>query len=487
MAQNTVNDPSPAYEGMELDRKLARTLLYDGQRGIRAKGETYLPKYEGEDGSASDKTSEYGGRLSRSYLVNFYADTVQSFVGRVFQRPLVQSEDMPESIRLMWENIDNAGTHGDNFVQRCAIDSLGQGLSHILVDFQRPDGEFPTEEAERLAGVRPYWVNIRADKMIEAAAQTVNGRPYLQRARARLASTEIDGYDYSGVNQVKEFLMGAYTDEELFYAVWKLWQEDPETGEWYQVAGPYSMEPSRKATYEQRLLFIEPPIVAMYGGRREGFFRAKPLLQSQADLNLQHYQKKSDLDNIERIANVPVLVLEGGAGASDDMARMEVGAYRLVGTPEGQTLKYLEIQGAGITHAKDSLRHLEEHIRLVGKEPMVRKATGTELATTRLLDEASTLTQAQAVAMSWVGSVNRCLDLTAAWMGIPTAGSVSISEDVMEALSRPEGFEDVLRLLELGAIAPESAQEEARRYGVLDRDFDIEQDAERRQAAPPLI
>ena len=64
---------------------------------------------------------------------------------------------------------------------------------------------------------------------------------------------------------------------------------------------------------------------------------------------------------------------------------------------------------------------------------------------------------------------------------------MSIAEDVMEALARPEGFDEVLRMLELGAIAPESAQEEAKRYGVLDRQFDIEADAERRQAAPPLI
>ena len=168
MPDKTVDDPSPAYEEMEKDRELARILLYDGQRGIRAKGEVYLPKYEGEIGAAGDVKSEYGGRLSRSYLVNFYSDTVQSFVGRVFQQPLVLSEDMPASIQEMWQNIDNAGTHGDNFCQRAALDAFGQGLSEILVDFQRPDAEFATEEAERMAGVRPYWVNIRADKMIEA-------------------------------------------------------------------------------------------------------------------------------------------------------------------------------------------------------------------------------------------------------------------------------------------------------------------------------
>ena len=52
MADKNVNDPSLAYEEMELDREFPRLLMYLGQRGIRDGGETYLPKYGGEEGSA---------------------------------------------------------------------------------------------------------------------------------------------------------------------------------------------------------------------------------------------------------------------------------------------------------------------------------------------------------------------------------------------------------------------------------------------------
>jgi hypothetical protein len=270
--------------------------------------------------------------------------------------------------------------------------------------------------------------------------------------------------------------------------MFQLWEEyeGKDGNEWRKVGDPLPMEPSRRSSPEQRMMFIEPPVVPFYG-QREGFFRGKPPLGSQADLNLQHWQKKSDVDNIERIANVPILVLEGGEGDTGEMADLEIGAYRLVGVPDGRSLKYLEINGSGITHAKDSIRHLEEHIRLVGKEPMIQKATGTELATVRLLNEASAMTQAQVWALSWVESINRCLDLTAAWMGIPTAGSVSIAEDVLEALARPEGFDEVLQIHAQGGISSEGLLEEAKRYGVVDRDFDVEEDAERRGSAPPLI
>ena len=118
----------------------------------------------------------------------------------------------------------------------------------------------------------------------------------------------------------------------------------------------------------------------------------------------------------------------------------EVGAHRLLHVPEGADLSWLEIQGNGVQHAKDSLRHLEEHIRLAGREPMVKKATGSELATVRLLDEAQHLTLAQAWAVSWVGSVNRCLELSAAWLGLEKSGSVRIDESVLEALATAGGI-----------------------------------------------
>ena len=117
--------------------------------------------------------------------------------------------------------------------------------------------------------------------------------------------------------------MGGFDGEELLYANWTLWQQNPETLEWFAVDGPKPMEPSRKATYEQRLMFIEPPIVCMYGGKRMGFHRAKPLIQSQADLNLSHFQKKSDVDNIERLATTPVLTMTGG-----EATRHRLGGWR---------------------------------------------------------------------------------------------------------------------------------------------------------------
>jgi hypothetical protein len=476
---------------MEEDRTLARTLLYDGQKGMREAGTSYLPKYEGESGDANTEGSEYQKRLSRTFLVNFYQDAVYNIVGRVFQKPLVLSEDMPDRIRELWTNIDNCGTHGDVFVHDACIDSLGQGHTEVLVDFQDPGEEFDNQSVEELAGVRPKWINWRVDTTIEALERVINGRPYLERFRVREDNLRVEGYEYSVEKTVREYMMGelGLTDAQgksveqfASYRIHVL--QNTDDGDIWVPGDWSSMEPSRQSSPEQRAMFIEPPIVPFYGLRR-GFHFSKPPLTVLADLNEQHWQKKSDLDNIERIANIPVLVLEGGDGDTSNLVDLEIGAYRIIGIPEDQILKYLEIQGNGIAHLKESIVHLEHHIRRVGKEPTSREATGTELATVRMLDEAKTLSLAQVWAISWVASINRCLDLTAAWLGLPTGGSVSIEEDVMASLSNPDAFGDVMQLLAAGAISSEGALTEAKRYGVLGSDFNVEEDVEKQDTQTP--
>ena len=483
MTDKTVNDPSPQYEEMELDRQLPRILMGSGQRKIRDAGETYLPRYEGEEGSATAITSEYGSRLNRTFLVNFYKDAVQNLVGRIFAQPLVFSEDTPDAILAIWENIDDCGTNGNIFVQRVAIDALGQGVSEVLVDMPRPDGEFENAEAEAAAGLRPRWVHYKAHETIEAFGRIIGGRPYLERARIRESAVVADGYEYGAEARVREYVMGNIAadiaPDSAYFARYRIHTYNPETEEW--SAGSWMrIEPSRSGTPEQRGWFVEPPLVPFYG-ERTGFHTGRPPLLAMSDLNHQHYQLKSNIDNMEYTATVPTLLQEGG----EDGASVQVGAHRLIHVPEGATLSWLEIVGNGVQHAKDSLRHLEEHIRLAGREPMVKKATGSELATVRLLDEAQHLTLAQAWAVVWVDAVNRCLELTGAWMGIDNPGSVRIDESVLEALARPEGFEHVKELAALGILGPKTVIEEAKRYGVLDRDLDVDEALDEMEAEEP--
>ena len=339
MEEKIVNDPSPAYEVMEAEREVARILLYQGQGGLRAKGTEYLPKYEGEKGAAADTGSQYGSRLSRSFLVNFYKDACQNLVGRIFAQPLIFSEDTPPEIVDLWQNIDDCGTNGDIFIQRVALDALGQGISYVLVDYPG-DAGIENLAAEVKAGRRPRWIHYQAQNVIEALVRVADGKPMLERARIREATEDLadEPYDYETIARVREYVAGRLgPDSEVSnYAQFRIHTET-EDHDW--VAGPWrGISPPRTASPEQSRMFVEPPIVAFYG-ERTGFYRGRPPLQALAELNLQHYQKKSDIDNIERIANVPTLILEGGPGTRENDSRnVEVSAYSLTTLLEGESL-----------------------------------------------------------------------------------------------------------------------------------------------------
>jgi hypothetical protein len=70
-------------------------------------------------------------------------------------------------------------------------------------------------------------------------------------------------------------------------------------------------------------------------------------------------------------------------------------------------------------------------------------------------------------------------------MGLKRSGTVRIDESVLEALARPEGFESVKELAALGAIGPRVLLEEAKRYGVLDRDLDIDEALDEIESSEP--
>jgi hypothetical protein len=91
--------------------------LMGGTDQLHSKGPIYLPKAPGEE------PANYSVRLQRAEFHNFYRRTVEGLVGLIFRKDPVLGDDVPAPIREQWENIDNAGTHGDVFAADLAQDA----------------------------------------------------------------------------------------------------------------------------------------------------------------------------------------------------------------------------------------------------------------------------------------------------------------------------------------------------------------------------
>jgi hypothetical protein len=142
-----------------------------GNESVKEKGMTYLPKAPGED------MENYRDRLVRSVFFNAFRQTIEGLTGMVARRDVVLGDDVPKSIKDDWENIDNAGTHGDVFAREILQDSLVTGHAAILVDFPKTGGGQTAADEMRGSSlpIRPYWVPIAKENISHGVQRSRTG------------------------------------------------------------------------------------------------------------------------------------------------------------------------------------------------------------------------------------------------------------------------------------------------------------------------
>lgn len=102
MTNITVNQRSPEVEAMARFWPVIDALM-GGTAAMRKAGETYLPQQPRED------DEDYQYRLKTATLFPAYSRTVGVMAGKPFSKQAVLSEDTPERIRELAENIDGEG------------------------------------------------------------------------------------------------------------------------------------------------------------------------------------------------------------------------------------------------------------------------------------------------------------------------------------------------------------------------------------------
>ena len=190
--------------------------LWDGTDRVRMRAQSYLPQAPGE------KPQDYLNRLARSVFFNAFRRTVEGLTGLVFRKDPELGEDVPPPIAEHWENIDNAGTHGDVFCRDLLEDDLTAGHAAILVEFPTTDGS-QNAAVEMRGEVRPYWVPIKKDDIMSWRTRIEDGKTLLEQIVIRESKYVPDG-EFGTVLQVLYRVL-FLTDVEGFEVGWKLLEE----------------------------------------------------------------------------------------------------------------------------------------------------------------------------------------------------------------------------------------------------------------------
>lgn len=415
--------------------------LMGGTLAMRKAAKKYLPQEPGEEDEC------YDARLKRSILYGIYSRTVKALSSIPFIDPIVIKE-LPSELEYLKDVCTDEGLSLEEFAQDLLQDALHLGVAHFLVDYPEvPEGLNLSEE--RKLGAKPFFARIDPVNLI--GWESENG-----------VLKEIRIYEYS-VERNAEW-------QEI--PIHRIRVITPDTITIYQLMGDETEEkksPSRgkKSVWKPVKTMTNSlgrvGLITIYGNKDGGILRGTPVLEELAWLNLRHYQKQSDVDNIEHVANTPFLFAKGFL--EDELEEVVVGVNSLVSTTsENADIKYVEHSGAAIGASQNSIKEIEKRAVVMGADFLAQTATSRQTAYAKSVDTGKTLSVLQAI----VNNVSRALEkgfkVAGEWMDKEASPDITIGEGI--ELSLDSGDIAVLKqLADEGYLTVENFQYELQRRG----------------------
>ena len=439
---NTVASTSAAYDEM-MPRLLLGNTLIGGTESMRGAGKNYLPQYERESDAA------YKVRLGSAILVNYYKQTINKMVGKVFEKPITLSQDMPEKYVDYLDDVNAMGDDINVWSQRVFKDAMSKGLVHCLVDM--PTQNLPTQADVKAANPRPYLNHIAPENLIAAYSETVNGVEKLTQIRVMEETTTVVGFEEVTTRQIRVIVPSQ----------WFLYQQDSKKKDTWDLVseGEYDLD------------YI--PLYTFYM-EREKFMVGTTPLRDLGHLNVSHWQKTSDKDNTIRVANFPMLA---ASGLSPQDSEVVVGPNQFLSTTRPDGLFYfVEHSGAAIGSAQKDIADLEAHMASVGMA-VLKKRTGSVTATERAIDSSDETSELREASIRFSGFINNCIQSMANWMGEESAGTVSVNTKGL-VLNDENGIspEVLLKMVLAKKISHKTFFSELQRRQAISDDLDFEEE-----------
>ncbi len=424
-----------------------------GTQRLRACGTTYLPQ------AAAERPEDYAIRLRRSVFFNATRATVAGLTGMVFRKDPVLGEDVPQPIVGHWENIDNAGMHGDVFAREIFHDALVAGHAAILVDFPNTGGTQTTAEESAPGGPRPYWVAIAKENILSWRTVVENGVTVLTQIVLRECTTLPDGN--FGAKAVERFRV--------------LFRENGIVGfQLLEVAKDNrSVLLIDEGVYKNQ---TEIPVAEVYGPGRRGLFESDPPLLDLAFLNLSHFQKLSDHNIAEYKTSVPILT-RIGAMTDETQTHVVVGPNSMQDLPKDGDLKYVSHDGAALEACRATLNDIVSQMATLGLSMLSPDKRAAETAEAKRIDKAASDSALAVAARGLQDAVERALGFHANYLRLEDGGSITINRDFGAQGLDAQEIAAISQLVSNGQLTPQTMWKMLGRRAVLPEDFDPDDEA----------
>ena len=373
--------------------------LNSGTIGMREAKTKYLPKFLGEE------DNDYIDRVNKAVLFEAYPKTIESVCSLPFASQIALNA-LPQPLEYLKYDTDGEGTSLEDFCYGLLKESFDLGLTHVLVEFPVAGGYSSLAE-ERQANLRPYFCHISPLNLVGWSYLRVGSQNILESIRIKEMIYETNPnneYEEILVEQIREIKPGLVIE----------WRYNPGS----KVYEVYRETPTTVK---------ELQLVTLYA-KKTGFMEGAPVAEGLAHLNIQHYQKTSDLDVIEHYTCVPILF---GSGFPEDTADFKVGKTVIMSDNPDAQLKYVEITGAGVALAQKSVRDIQERMVAMGADLLTTKGSSTrETATSKMLDNNKSLSVLAATVIRLEQCLYQLFYYAAEWLDvvIPSEFNINIGD-----------------------------------------------------------
>jgi hypothetical protein len=430
------NDTPDYISQAYIDQKPDWTVLVDVSRGtrwMRKRSTTYLPK------NPSENDDEYERRIAASEFFNGLNRTIKGLVGMVFRRNPVMDHDVPEEFIQHWENIDNAGTHGDVFSRQVFEEGWRLGHSCIFVDYPEVEGNTsgaPLSIAEeRETGIRPYWLHISPLDIINWRVEVINGQKVLTQVTIRFVEMVPDGA--FGEEDVITYRVYKKVGDTV---TWDRWAPDAKSNLGITDSGILTNQTSI-------------PLSVIYTGRKIDELVSAPALLDLAYTNIAHWNVQSDHRHSLHIASVPIPIFKG---RDTTEGKQEMGPNIGIDIDTDGDVFYLEHKGEALQQTRDEQKDLEQRMAIQGLAMLQRETRSAETAEAKKIDKSEQDSSLAASARSLQDALELALVFHNRYLGNETAGSITINQEFERLTMSPEDINAYSNLVASGTMSRET-------------------------------
>ncbi len=400
---------SPKFEDNLYNARKDGLALMGAFKGGRKTVAPLLTKWERESNEG------YIARQKTATLFNQTKKTIFTANGMIFRKDISLSDDMNKAFLAKANDIDDADTSLNDFAKDIGETGQTDGLSLILIDAPKYDGDVITLQQQKALGLIPYFIKYEYSQVKNRRVE--NGKLVQITLEERVT-------DYTG-----EFGEESVVQERVLYiGGGKIYRKEKVIHEW-----------------TNNLPYI--PIVPFYSNKT-GFFDATPKYLDLAELNLKHFNFQSQLDKTLFIASNPIPLMYGNFDKESDV-NVGVDKALVFDRKEEGGFEWVEFKGTSVDKLQEEIKNIEARMLAIGISILTDKQQTAKEATITSVGETSDLAS---VASSLERALNIAYSYWCDMMGVVTTGEITVNKDFTGATLSPAEAKIYLDMYQAGTI-----------------------------------